>query len=368
LLLYGHVDVVTTAHQQWTHPPFEGKLVDGYLWGRGALDMKGGVAMLLAALLRARAEGLRPPGDVVLAIVPDEEGGGGHGAAYLAENHPGPFRGVRYAVGEFGGFSAYMAGRRFYPIQVAEKHVCWIRAVARGPGGHGSLPMRGGAMAKTARLLAKLDRRRLPVHVTPVVATMFQTVAAALPWPSSWLVRQLLRPRRAGLLLRLIDHRKARYESLFRNTVNATVVRGGESITVIPSEIELKLDGRLLPGQTADDAIRELRRLLGEEVELEVIRYDPGPSEPDMGMFDRLADVLREADPNGVAVPMLLAGATDARFVAKLGIQTYGFLPMQLPPDFDFIETIHAADERIPVEAVEFGARAIYRLLQRFGG
>jgi len=363
LLLYGHVDVVTTAGQQWTHPPFDAEVAERYLWGRGALDMKGGVAMMLAALLRAKAEGPTPPGDVVLAIVSDEEGGGQYGAGYLADR----FEGVRYALGEFGGFSAYVGRRKFYPIQVAEKHVCWMRAVVRGPGGHGSLPMRGGAMAKTARLLRKLDRCRLPVHITPVVSEMFDSVASSLPVASGLLVRQLLRPALTGLVLKLLGRRGRSYEPLLRNTVNATMVRGGESITVIPSQIELKLDGRLLPGQTADDMIRELGRLLGEEVELAVIRYDPGPTEPDMGLFGTLADVRREADPEAIPLPMLLAGATDARFFSTLGIQTYGFLPMQLPADFDFARTIHAADERIPLEAVDFGARAIYEVLGRFG-
>ena len=196
---------------------------------------------------------------------------------------------------------------------------------------------------------------------------MFDSVASSLPVASGLLVRQLLRPVMTGSVLKLLGRRGASYEPLLRNTVNATMVRGGESITVIPSQIELKLDGRLLPGQTADDMIGELGRLLGDEVELEVTRYDPGPTEPDMGLFDTLARVLRQADPEAIPVPMLLAGATDARFFSTLGIQTYGFLPMQLPAEFDFVQTIHAADERIPLEAVDFGARAIYEVMQCFG-
>lgn len=161
LLLYGHVDVVTTANQNWTHPPLEGKVIDGYIWGRGALDMKSGVTMMLAAFLRAKAEGLAPAGDIVLAILSDEEAGSDYGANYLVENHAEQFEGIRYAIGEFGGFPLYMGQRKFYPIQVTEKQLCWMKAVLRGPGGHGSFPVRGGTMAKLAQLLQSLDQHRL---------------------------------------------------------------------------------------------------------------------------------------------------------------------------------------------------------------
>ena len=174
LLLYGHVDVVTTENQKWQHPPFEGKIADGFIWGRGALDMKGGIAMMLAAFLRAKAEGLALPGDVVLAIVSDEEAFGDFGAKFLVENHADLFDGIRYAIGEFGGFSLYVGKKKFYPIMVAEKQRCWFKATVYGDGGHGSLPARGGAMAKLARLLQKLDKKRLPVHVTPVARLYIQ--------------------------------------------------------------------------------------------------------------------------------------------------------------------------------------------------
>ena len=367
LLLYGHVDVVTTAGQTWRYPPFEGREADGYVWGRGALDMKGGVAMMLAAVLRARAEGLTPPGDVLLAILSDEEDGGDYGARYLVEEHADRFAGVRYALGEFGGFSLHIGGRRFYPIQVAEKQVCSLRLTVRGPGGHGSLPMRGGAMAQLARLLTRLDRRRLPVHVTPVARRFLETLAAASGQPTRLLLRQLLNPRLTDRVLDLLGERGKVFDPLLHHTVNATIVRGGEKINVCPSEVSVELDGRLLPGYGPDDLIAELRAIVGGGVEIEVIRHDPGPPEPDLGLFDTLAGVLREADPEGIAVPLLLAGVTDGRFFARLGIQTYGFLPMRLPADFNFSASIHAADERIPVEAVAFGAEAIYRALQRFG-
>ncbi len=154
---------------------------------------------------------------------------------------------------------------------------------------------------------------------------------------------------------------------MVHNTVNATIVRGGAKINVIPSEATVELDGRLLPGYAPADMIAELRRLVGADVEVEVIRHDPGPSEPDMGLFDTLAGILRGADPDGIPVPLLFPAITDARFLSRLGIQTYGFLPMKLPEGFNFNQTVHAADERIPAEALSFGASAIYKVLQHFG-
>jgi acetylornithine deacetylase/succinyl-diaminopimelate desuccinylase-like protein len=367
LLLQGHVDVVPVEGQSWQHPPFEGKNVDGWVWGRGALDMKGGVAMMLAAFLRAKAEGLTPPGDVLLLVLSDEESGGDYGAKYLVEEHAGLFDGVRYALGEFGGFSLYVGRRRFYPIQVAEKQLCFLKAVVRGPGGHGALPMRGGAMAKLARLLKRLDRRRLPVHVTPVARRFIEKMAASSPFPTSTLLRGLLDPRLTDRMLDVLRSKGQVFDPVLHNTVNATIVRGGEKINVIPSEVMVELDGRLLPGYTPADAIAELSRLVGEDVEFEVIRHDPCPSEPDMSLFDTLAGILREADPYGIPVPLLFPAITDARFFSRLGIQTYGFLPMKLPAGFNFNRTVHASDERIPAEALTFGADAIYKVLQRFG-
>jgi acetylornithine deacetylase/succinyl-diaminopimelate desuccinylase-like protein len=364
LLLHGHVDVVTTENQMWQHPPFEGKVVDGYVWGRGTLDMKGGVAMMLAALLRAKAESLTLPGDVVLAIVSDEEAGSDYGAKYLVERHAAQFEGIRYAIGEFGGFRLQIGKRRFYPIMVAEKQICWMKATVRGPGGHGASTMRGGAMAKLAQFLQQLDRRRLPVHITPVTHHMFETISSAFDFPAKLAIRQLLNPALTDRLLKLLGRRAQMLEPLFHNTVNATTVRGGDKINVLPTQINLELDGRLLPGYSPTDMISELCKIVGDEVELELIRHDSGPAEPDMGLFDTLAGILRETDADGIAVPALISGVTDARFFSQLGIQTYGFLPMNLPAGFSLLETVHAADERIPVEAVAFGTDAIYKALQ----
>ena len=227
-----------------------------------------------ASALRAVATGMQPAGDLVLAFVSDEEAGGDLGAAHLVRERPDLLAGVRYALGEFGGFTLDIGGRRFYPIQVAEKQLCWLKATVRGPGGHGALPMRGGAMARLGALLRTLDRRRLPVHVTQVARRMIEQTAAELPQPAGVLLRQLLDPRLTDHVLRLLGER----------------------------------------GRVFDP-------LLGPDVELEVLRHEPGPPAADLGLFALLAGVLREADPAGTPIPLLLAAFTDARHFARLGIQ-----------------------------------------------
>ena len=366
ILLYGHVDVVTTDSQKWTHPPFDAKIEDGYIWGRGALDMKGGVAMMIAAFLRAKAEHLKPSGDVVLALLSDEEALGDYGAKFLVESHAEHFKGIKYAISEFGGFSFYIGKKRFYPIGVAEKQICHIKAVIRGPGGHGSQIMHGGAMAKLSQLLRQLDTKGLPVHITPVVEQMIREVSSSIGFPSSFVLRQLLKPTLTNQVFKLLGKKRQAFEPMFHNTVNATIVHGGENLNVIPSKITLELDGRILPGFSPNDFTAELRRIIGDEVELGVIRYDPCPVELNMGFFNILSEILHDSDPVGKAVPFLFTGVSDARFFSRLGIQTYGFTPMKLPSDFNFIQTIHSGDERIPVESVAFGAQAIYEALKRF--
>lgn len=368
LMLYGHVDVVPIAKQAWTYPPFEAKIVDGFIWGRGALDMKGGIAMMLAAVLRAKAEGLTPSGDIVLVILCDEEAGSEYGAKYLVENYPEQFAGIRYAIGEFGGYTAHVGKKTFYPIQIAEKQVCRIKATIRGPGGHGARPMRGGAMAKLADFLHRLDKHSLPVHITPITRQMIEIISSNLSFPKGLIFRQLLKPFLTNRILRLLGDISQYFDPLLHNTVNSTIVRGGEKINVIPSEITVELDGRLLPGFSSDDMFTELRQVIGKEVELELLRHELNPSEQDMGLFNTLAGILREADPDGIPMPMLLPAFTDACFFSRLGIQTYGFIPMKLPVGFSFFEAIHAADERIPVEAIEFGAKRIYELLKLYNG
>ncbi|MGA9049188.1 MAG: M20/M25/M40 family metallo-hydrolase [Dehalococcoidia bacterium] len=366
LLLYGHIDVVTTVNQQWKVNPFLGEEIDGYIWGRGALDMKGAVAMMLSAVMKARLEGPVPPGDVILAILSDEENTSALGAEFLVNNHPQLFQGVRYAVGEFGGYTSYMGKRRFYPIMVAEKQGCGLQAYIRGKGGHGAWPARGGIMARVARYLQSLEHR-LPVHITPVAKEQVRMTAEGLPTPLKQTVMQLLVPSLTDSILDTLGAQVRMFDPILHNTAVVTAIHGGESYNMVPSQVCITLDCRLLPGFTIDDLMPELKALGGKDVEYETIVFNPGPSQPDMGLYETLAVILREADPGSTPTPMLFPAVTDARIFSRLGIQTYGFTPLNLPPELNFEGLFHAADERVPISALEFGADALCTLLRRFG-
>ena len=328
--------------------------------------MKGGVAMMLAAFLRIKEEGYTPPGDIIFTALADEETRGECGVNYLVDKHADYFKEVQYAIGEFGGFTLHIGGKRFYPIQVSEKQICHLKATFRGPGGHGSMPLRGGAMAKLGSFLQALDQKRLPVHITPVAELMFTAIASRLPVPSNIILRQILNPKLTNLVLKILGTKGQQFDPLMHNTISPTIVRGGEKFNVIPSEIVLEIDTRLLPGFGAKDIMKEIHDVAGNDAELEVINLFPSvPAEPDMGMYDLLASVIKDADADAIPVPLLLPAATDASVFSKLGIQTYGFTPMKLPEDMNFWKLIHAADERIPVEALEFGTEAVYNLLKK---
>lgn len=365
LLMYGHVDVVPTTAQEWQVPPFEGRVVDGVLWGRGAIDMKGPLAMTISALLRARAEGRTFPTDVIFAALSDEEAGSSFGARFLVEGHPYLFSGVKYGIGEFGAATVYIAGTRLYPIMIAEKHAAWLKATVKGSAGHGALHQQGGTMATLAKFLKGLDSMRLPAHVTPTARMMIRAAAKALPSPYGPLIGLMQVPALVDALLGVIGPCGAMFHPILHNSVNATILRGGDKVNVVPPEVDVVLDCRLLPGYTVEDVIAEIRAATGVEVSFETLLCEPDQSEPDLGLFDTLAGVLAECDPGGKCIPMLFPAVTDGRWFSRLGIQTYGFTPMNLPPDLPFTKVIHGSDERVPVEALSFGADAIYKLLFR---
>jgi len=366
LLVYGHLDVVTTEGQNWSVPPFSGEIKDDFVWGRGALDMKGADAMYIASLLEAHAAG-ELAGDVLLVLLSDEEAGGDYGAGWLADEHPEKFAGIKHALGEFGGFSLDIAGKRFYPVMVAEKQICWLELTFSGPAGHGSLIHRGGAMAKLGQALVALDKKLTPVHITPVVERMFREIAAGLGGAAKAAVLSALKPALSDRVISSFGEGGRAFQPLIHNTVNATIVNGGDKINVIPAEVKLQLDGRLLPGYKPEDLIEELKDIIPVPFEAKVIRHDPTPGEVDWSLFPLLKDVLEQADPTGKAVPLLLSGVTDGRHFARLGIQTYGFTPMKLPAGFAFSKLIHAADERIPVEALHFGVDVLRRFFRTYG-
>jgi acetylornithine deacetylase/succinyl-diaminopimelate desuccinylase-like protein len=364
LLLHGHVDVVPADPAEWARDPFGGVAVDGELWGRGALDMKGGVAMLAAALTRLAASGERSAGDVILLVMSDEEAGSRVGARYVVDEHPGLLDGVRHAIGEGGGFTSWLGGRPFYPVAVTEKKRCLLRAVCRGAAGHASAISRDPAMAHVGALLTRLTGERLPVRVTAPAELMLRELAAGLGRPE---LLGLLDPERTDAVLREAGGELDGFEALLRNTVAPTMLRGAAVPNVHPAEVAVTLDARLVPGQEVQGVMAELELLGGDVAEFHLVEEEPPTlAGEDLDLLPLIREVLGEADPGAVAVPALITGFTDARHFARLGIQNYGFLPMRLPADRG-MQLMHSADERIPVSELEFGAACLHELLRRYG-
>ncbi len=229
------------------------------------------------------------------------------------------------------------------------------------------MPIRGGAMATTGSFLRKLDEQPFPVHITSAFRQMVQGLASGQPFPVNLILRQLLKPTLTDSVLKIMGEKGSGFRPLVRNTVSPTMIHGGESINIHPSRIDLHLDCRLLPGFAPEQMIAELSLIAGGKIDFEVMRFDQGVAEPDMSLFAKLGSILRTADPAGIPVPLMLPAITDGRFFARLGIQTYGFIPMKLPAGFSFQALIHAADERIPIDAVSFGTDVVYEVLKQFG-
>lgn len=367
LLFYGHVDVVGVEGQAWETPPFSALEQAGMLYGRGALDMKSGIAMQVSALLRAKAENLRPAGDIILLSVVDEETGGSAGMQYLIQEYPSLFESVLHAIGEFGGFPLYAFGHKFYRIGVSQKQYVHLRVRLRAPSGHGAYPSGETVMTKLGRALVKLDGHKMPYHQSPLSAWIIQSIAASLPDETRNILDGLLDAQTFEDSLAAIGPAKASFESLFRDTANPTIALAGKKFNMIPPEALIEIDGRILPGRTPEELVSELGSLLGEEATIEVIASGPTTKPTvDLSLFDTLAGILNDLDPTGTPIPYLFNESPDGRLLEDFGIQNYGFLPMDLPPEIDLPAVIHGENERIPIHSLHFGAEALFELLKRY--
>ena len=364
LLLNGHVDVVAAEADRWRHPPFAGEVHDGVVWGRGAVDMKQMVAMSVAVVGLLARLGVPLRRDLKLAVVADEEAGCATGSAWLVDQHPDQVR-AGHALGEVGGATFYLGGRPFYPIQVAEKGVAWLRATATGATGHGSIPRDDNAVVRLAEFLARVGRRRLPLHPSPEVRRFLEALAAVQGRPARAVLPLLLHPRWSNAVLRrgVRDPGMARLLSaLLRNTASPTVVHAGHKTNVIPSRAEAELDGRIAVGSSEAELLAELRALAGPGIELGLVAPSHPPTVVSAGteLFEVLAGVVAEHHPGAVAVPSVTPGFTDAKYWSRLGTACYGFAPIRLEPtDPDFASLFHGDDERVPVAGLKAGLRML---------
>ena len=371
VLLNAHLDVVEADESDWTHAPFSADLADGCIWGRGAVDMKNMVSMSACVMTLLARHKPRLKRDVIFAAVADEETGSSKGAHFLVSEHPDLVR-AEYALGEVGGFSLHMMGRVFYPIQVAEKGQVWLRARFEGEAGHGSIPRVDSAVIRAAEAIVRVGRSRLPFHPTDVVERFLRELAAGLPHPARFILPRLTTPWLAGLLLdRVIADPSIRrtFGTYLSNTASPTVVRAGAKTNVIPARASFEIDGRTLPGQTQEDFMKEVRRLVGEEAILDVLASQPPVVTPvDTPMYRCLSDVVRERDPGAIPIPALIPGFTDAKAYDRLGTRYYGFSPVRfaLTDNISFAALYHGKNERIPEEGLRWGLRTLWEAVVRF--
>ena len=369
VLISSHLDVVPAAAEEWTHPPFGAEIADGYVWGRGAIDMKNMTAMELSCFLAASRHGNgQHKSDLVLAAVADEEAGCELGSLWLAKNHPEKVK-ARYAIGEFGGFTLHVGKARICPVQIAEKGVCWLRVTARGEEGHGGLPGKDHAVARIGKAASRLVDTSTPLHVTPVMAQNIRTIADTQPFPNSFLFRQVLNPLMSDLVIEKVlpDKNVARtLFALLHNTANPTIIRAGSIINAVPASAVMEVDGRTLPGQTPEDLIREVKKIIGPDFEIDVIRsMPPVEGNPNDPIFDIIRAVLKKLDPALVMVPNLVWGFTDAKAWSSLGATCIGFAPVNLGPETPFNTLMHRVDERVPVEGFKQGVRTLIEVVSR---
>ena len=359
LLMYGHIDVVSTEGQRWSQEPFGAAVSEGYIWGRGALDMKGELAMFITSMIQIKRDKISLPFDLKLLVVSDEEGTGNWGMAYLVKEHPEIFKGIKYALGEIGGFSMRLSGKKLYPVMIAEKQFAHLKITAVGEGGHGSFSHSNTAMERLCRAVEKLSSQSLPVRITLSARMMIESIAAALGGAEAVALKLLLKPSLTDKIIGLAGKQLEIFKPILHNNINVTMIEGGSAINVIPSRVSCHCDVRLVPGCTMEDAIKDIESIIGSSYEIEVVEYDKGSESLDMTLTDELFAALCRKDSEAVPVPLVVTGVTDGRFLSILGIQTFGFTPMDLPADLEFTSLIHAADERIPVGAVDFGKEII---------
>jgi acetylornithine deacetylase/succinyl-diaminopimelate desuccinylase-like protein len=351
LLIHGHLDVVPADAADWRIHPFSGEIAEDCVWGRGAVDMKDMDAIVLAVLRQRLTEGRRPPRDVVVAFLADEEAGGTFGARWLVDNHADLFDGVTEAIGEVGGFSVTIGGKRLYLLQTAEKGMAWMRLSAHGKAGHGSMINSDNAVTEVAEAVARIGRYEWPIRETEAAFAFAREACQALGVDFD--------PKNPAAVLGKLGPIAKMVGATLTNTANPTMLSAGYKVNVVPQVATAQVDGRFLPGYE-EEFLREVDGLIGAGVKREDVHHDIAVETSfDGDLVHAMAQALAKEDPDGRMVPYCLSGGTDAKSFARLGIRCFGFSPLQLPPDLDFAGMFHGVDERVPVDALRFGVRVL---------
>jgi acetylornithine deacetylase/succinyl-diaminopimelate desuccinylase-like protein len=359
LLLHGHLDVVPADADDWQVHPFSGEIQDGYVWGRGAVDMKDFDAMLLSVVRARQRAGAVPERPMALCFTADEEAGGHKGAEYLVNEHPDLLADCTEAVGEVGGFSTTIRGQRLYLVEAAEKGMAWMRLTAKGNAGHGSMRHPDNAVTELAAAVARIGRHEWPVRLTPSMQVLLSAVGEIAGVEAT--------PENAEALVEEFGPAARMLGAVIRHSTNPTMLQAGYKVNVVPGEATAHVDGRFLPGYE-DEFFDTLAELVGENVTLEwVSKQHALETTFDGDLVDAMTASLLEEDPDAKVAPFLMSGGTDAKHWKKLGIRSFGFAPLRLPADLDFTALFHGVDERVPVDALEFGSRVFDRFLDRAG-
>jgi acetylornithine deacetylase/succinyl-diaminopimelate desuccinylase-like protein len=355
VLLHGHLDVVPAAPEDWSVHPFSGEVKDGVVWGRGAVDMKDFDAMLLSTV-RARARaGQVPARPLVLCFTADEEAGGMKGAGYLARAHRELLDDCTVAVGEVGGFSTTVRGRRVYLVEAAEKGMAWVRLTAHGNAGHGSMRHPDNAVTTLAAAVARIGRHEWPVRLTSTMKVLLAAVAELAGTEAT--------PANAEALVDEFGSASRMIGAVIRNTANPTMLAAGYKVNVVPGTATARVDGRFLPGYE-DEFWDTLATLAGPDVEVTRDVHLTGiETTYDGDVADAMTAALLAEDPDAIVAPYLMSAGTDAKHWQELGMRCFGFTPLRLPEDLDFTALFHGVDERVPVDSLEFGARVLDRFL-----
>ena len=356
LVLHGHTDVVPAEAAEWSVDPFGAELKDGMVWGRGAVDMKGMDAMILSVLLHLARTGRRPRRPLTVAFFADEEAGGVYGATWVVEHHPEVFAGCTDAISEVGGFSTEVAGTRAYLVQTAEKGLMWLNLRSAGAPGHGSAPHEDNAVTHLAGALERIGRHEWPLTYTKTTRQLLEQVAEIMGVPFD--------ETDPAPQLEALGQARTWVTGTLRTSSNPTGMTAGYKHNVIPSTATGTVDVRPLPGEE-EQTLATLAELAGPHVEFEPEHRDIGLEVPFSGdLVELMVEALRHEDPEAEVLPFMLGGGTDNKSLSRLGITGYGFSPLRLPPDLAFTSLFHGIDERVPVDALEFGCRVLARMLE----
>ncbi len=357
LVLHGHIDVVPVNAADWSVDPFSGVIKDGFIWGRGAVDMKDMDAMILATVRMWQRIGYKPPRNILLVFFADEEAGSNYGSRWLVKHRPEIFDGYSEAVSEVGGFSVTITGEhRLYLIEAAQKGIQWMKLTAKGTAGHGSFINRNNAVTKVADAVARIGAYEWPQLETKTSNVFFRKIAE--------LTGDKYDPKNVKPLLHHLGDAVKMLGATISNTANPTMLEAGYKVNVIPQSASAMVDGRFLPGH--ENQLQEtVKKLAGDEIEIEILTRDIALEVEFAGpLVKAMCDAISGEDSAGIPVPYLMSGGTDNKALHDLGIVGYGFSPLKLPKDLDFFALFHGVDERVPIDGLKFGVRVLYEFLE----